>query len=565
MGIRFTNTRVLRQLLFGIVGTLALWGQSFGQTSQNLNLLFNWDDDNLPVSGSTAYNDIWGYAAGGREYAIVGTIEGFRIFDVTNPSTGVQVAAEIGASTNSLWRDMKTYQNYLYVVSDQGAASSLQIYDLSGLPSSITKVHDSQTFFSTCHNIFIDQGSGRLYAAGTTTSPSGVVILDIATDPVNPALLANFALGAYVHDCYSHNDTLVAFFGFNGIGIFDFANLAAPGMISYVGTYTEPGYAHSGWADAEFNTLYWAAETNDTGIKISDFTSGGYTGDVDGVFRSTLQGPTHTNSVPHNQLVKGDYLYISYYHDGVQIYDISDRTNPTRAAFYDTYPQNTDYSGGFSGCWGVYPFLPSGRIIATDTENGLFVFEMSNVTFPVELTDFRAEDQGDRIRLAWTTTQEVNNDFFDIEKSIDGVNFEVIDRIDGHGTTDMVHDYEAYDLNPFDGRAYYRLHQVDRDGGESYSEIVTVNRARTLQFYGIAPSPAPSGQTVRLGFDMLEQQDLEIQVVDVVGRVMYHQIHEMPSGLQSIEIPTQGWSAGTYLAKIGAGSEKFSRKFILTR
>jgi hypothetical protein len=69
---------------------------------------------------------------------------------------------------------------------------------------------------------------------------------------------------------------------------------------------------------------------------------------------------------------------VSYYHDGVQVYDISDPMNPVNIAYYDTYTQHTNYNG-YQGCWGVYPFLPSGIILASDFENGLFVLDGSSL------------------------------------------------------------------------------------------------------------------------------------------------------------------------------------------
>ena len=280
--------RKLYMLLF-----LCLWlaVDVTGQNSMNMTLLGSWDNNSLPTSGTTAFNDIWGYAANGREYAIMGSMEGFYIFDVTTPSTPTIVTFETGASNFSLWRDFKTYQNYLYAVSDQGARSSLQVYDRTNLPVSITKVYDSQTHFSTCHNIYINEESGRLYAAGTTTNTSGVVILDIQTDPANPAFLASPVFGSYVHDIYVHKDTIVAFMANSGIGMFDFANIASPSVIDLVFTYTDPGYVHSGWADQNFETLYWGTETNGTSIKTSSFKSG-YNLDVVNTFRSERLAPS---------------------------------------------------------------------------------------------------------------------------------------------------------------------------------------------------------------------------------------------------------------------------------
>jgi hypothetical protein len=78
-----------------------------------------------------------------------------------------------------------------------------------------------------------------------------------------------------------------------------------------------------------------------------------------------------TNVVPHNTHVIGNYLVTSYYTDGVTIVDASDPYNLIEVAYFDTSPQ---YEGdGYNGCWGAYPYLPSGLILATDRQNGLHV------------------------------------------------------------------------------------------------------------------------------------------------------------------------------------------------
>ena len=75
-----------------------------------------------------------------------------------------------------------------------------------------------------------------------------------------------------------------------------------------------------------------------------------------------------------------DKLYISYYEDGVQVYDVSNPAAPSRIAYYDTYEPNngTGYgsTSSFHGCWGVYPFMSSGCILATDIETGFYTLEL---------------------------------------------------------------------------------------------------------------------------------------------------------------------------------------------
>jgi hypothetical protein len=77
--------------------------------------------------------------------------------------------------------------------------------------------------------------------------------------------------------------------------------------------------------------------------------------------------------IPHNPLVACNYLYVAYYYDGLQVYDISDPLNVERVLYYDT---STEPDGpSYKGAWGVNPFLPSGNILIADMQNGLFVFE----------------------------------------------------------------------------------------------------------------------------------------------------------------------------------------------
>jgi hypothetical protein len=85
---------------------------------------------------------------------------------------------------------------------------------------------------------------------------------------------------------------------------------------------------------------------------------------------------SHPNALPHNAYWKENMAVISAYEDGVYVYDLTDVNNPKVHAFYDTYSKNADgvYSG-FHGCWGVWPYLPSGNIIASDISGGLFVMK----------------------------------------------------------------------------------------------------------------------------------------------------------------------------------------------
>ncbi|MEZ4883397.1 MAG: choice-of-anchor B family protein [Chitinophagales bacterium] len=361
---------------------LFLWSMSismFAQVSLNMELQSNWDDNTITNISGVVFNDIWGYVdESGREYAIIGSTQYTHFIDVTNPKNPIEVQ-RIAGNSNSLWRDIKTYSHYAYSVADQGAAT-LQIFDLSDLPNSVTKVYDSNEFFAQSHNIFIDEPNARLYSVGTDVDD--VVILDLSTSPESPTLLKNIDLGeGYIHDMYVRDNVGYASHIYSSkLFVYDFSDVDNPLILGSLTSYSNKGLNHSNWVSENGNILVLADETKDKAVKIIDVSDLSDIKEIS-VFKSTLEGPTHTNSIAHNPFIYGnDYVFVSYYHDGVQLFDISDPENPFQAAYFDTFSTNTNYNGS-KGCWGVYPYLPSGNIIASDMANGLFVVR---TTFPLQ-------------------------------------------------------------------------------------------------------------------------------------------------------------------------------------
>ncbi len=347
------------------------------QEMLNVTLFGSWDTDTLPTHSFGTFNDIWGYAAKGREYIFMGSAAYIHIFDVTDPSNIVLID-EIPGGDQTVWRDMKTYQDRLYAVSD-GTLEGLIIIDLSDLPNSVSKTYHSNEFFGNSHNIFIDQSTGRLY-----TSNHPMQVLDLTQDLDKPTLLASLSLpaGGGPHDLTVKNNAGFLSSGFDGLFIYDFTNLDNPLLVA---SQVTNGYNHSNWPSEDGSFLIVAEEIA-LGlplltIDLSNLASGEV--EIMKEFKFPLLAPDHLDATPHNPYILGDYAYVSYYEDGVQIFDVSDPTNPTRAAYIDTYPQNVQYNG-YAGCWGVYPFLPSGNIFASDMDNGLFSFEANLPTTGVK-------------------------------------------------------------------------------------------------------------------------------------------------------------------------------------
>ena len=353
----------------------------------NITLLDQWENPDLPDAGSLSYNDVWGYAdCAGNEYGIFGSSAFIHFFDVTDPENIVHIDSFAGGST-TIWRDMKTYENYAYAVCDN-CTEGLMIFDLSGLPETVTLVEQTTEYFDRSHNIFVDLEAGRLYAVGTNTNSGGAHIFDLNEDPGNPVLLAEPAFtGGYVHDINVVDNIAYASSGNNGLYVYDMTDPAAPVDLGTLTVYPEQGYNHSSWPTADATTLIMADETHDRGLKtvdisdLSDMT-------VQDVFRSEISAPEITGSIAHNPFIRGDYAFVSYYHDGLQVFDLSDPENVVQVAGYDTETDHEDYSG-FTGLWGTYPFLPSGTILGSDTRNGFFTFSVDSIELePMPVTLF---------------------------------------------------------------------------------------------------------------------------------------------------------------------------------
>ncbi len=359
----------------------------FAQDSLNMRKLGHWDNPEVPIESSTVglrYNEVWGWASPvtGREYAVIGATTGAYIVDVSDPTKPFQADFVPGRRGNVINRDYKSKGNYVFALADQ-ELGSLQVWDMSTLPDSVHVVYDGLISdangvdtFNLSHNMFVE--GDRLYIVTPKnlgqTIAYGYGVMDIS-NPEKPVLIKLYPESVFgrVHASYVRHDTAYIHAGGNGLFIADMHDLDNPIVLAHVQYYAYYGYNHTGWLNDEGTVYIMADETRKTPVKVMDMTD-----KTDPEFISYLyprMNLADTNSIPHNQFWVGQYGINSYYYDGVQIFDLSDPYKPQIAGYYDTYPQ--PYDGKFKGCWGVYPFLPSKRILASDMQTGLYILEFS--------------------------------------------------------------------------------------------------------------------------------------------------------------------------------------------
>lgn len=345
--------------------SLLLFALSFpcALAAQDLNVVFK---GKLVYPNKTLAN-VWGYEQNGNEYALVGAKNGLSIVDVTDPTAPDEVVLLNGVSSD--WREIKTYQHYAYVVSEGG--DGVYIVDLEGLPTPPPPA-DRHSYFGNgaingllqkAHALHVDETKGYLYVYGSHLSNNSnagkPLVFDLNADPFNPNYVGVYDppfTPKYAHDGYVDSDVMYsAHINAGKFAIVDMANKSAPITRA---TKTTPGaFTHNTWRTGDF--LFTTDEVNSsflTAYDISDF------GDVFETDR--IQSNPGSGSIVHNTHILNDYAVTSWYKDGFTIVDVSRPQNLIQTGNFDTYPN--DSGGGFSGCWGVYPYLPSGNILASN-------------------------------------------------------------------------------------------------------------------------------------------------------------------------------------------------------
>ena len=141
-------------------------------------------------------------------------------------------------------------------------------------------------------------------------------------------------------------------------------------------TYSTPGYTHQGWLSDDQQYYYINDELDDIQrtiiIDVSNLDFPTFAGEF------TSNAPT---AIDHNLYIRDGFIFEANYTSGLRIFDTCDPLNPVETGFFDTYPANDNAS--FVGAWSNYPFFPSGTVIVSNRQEGLFVLDVSAAVIPI--------------------------------------------------------------------------------------------------------------------------------------------------------------------------------------
>jgi choice-of-anchor B domain-containing protein len=368
-GGKMRGFQFLSLLIFGVLfGLPAMLSAQFNAYNVQLRA---WLD--LSRFGAQSGNDCWGYVSRtGREYALMGLNNQMAVVEITDP-TAPQIIGSIPHSS-SLWGDIKVYRDYAYVVNESGGG--IQVVDLSGVDSGQVRLVRTITSPNTSHNIAVDTRSGFLYTCGSRGGSATTVFFDL-TDPANPVEVGRWS-NAYEHDIqavtytsgpYAGRQILFGSSEGRGLDVIDVTNKSNPILLSRT-SYPNVAYAHQAWTE-DLRYLYLDDELDNINrtivFDITNLNQPIYVGEYS-------SGLTATD---HNLYIRNGIVFESDYHSGLRIFDLNvDPIHPPQVGWFDTYPE--DDGPGFDGSWSNYPYFPSGNVIISDINRGLFVVDPRN-------------------------------------------------------------------------------------------------------------------------------------------------------------------------------------------
>ena len=172
-----------------------------------------------------------------------------------------------------------------------------------------------------------------------------------------------------------------------------------------------------------------------------------------------------------------------------------------------------------------------------------------SAVLPVELVNFAAEVRNEEVFVSWQTASELHNDYFEIQRSVDGVNFEYLERVEGSGSSQEIIDYSVMDVTPLKGRSFYRLKQVDYDGTSIYSEVKSVYIDYEDWNTTIFPNPITGGE-VQFSIDSKKERETSIEVLTLDGKLVQSKEFNIVRGSNRLGINLDGFPSGVYFLSL---------------
>lgn len=240
-----------------------------------------------------------------------------------------------------------------------------------------------------------------------------------------------------------------------------------------------------------------------------------------------------------------------------------------------TAPVKTDTSNSAVNGWTVAGNLASDN--SSNRQNSHGKIKSYNLTsfsdfgigdgggaaLPIELLTFTVTMEVDKVVITWTTATEINNDFFTVERTLDGINFEEVLEMPGSGNSFEPLIYNGYDEYPLPGTSYYRLKQTDYDGQFEYSGMVELYNPyiSNVDFYVVKKI----GDNLKVTYNLIKEVKYKILIYDMMGKIISEEKLNGDLGINEHLIDISDYAAGTYFVTLTNPYEVYSENIFISR
>lgn len=390
----FCRNRTRVALASGLLFLLGGWpGHAQIPTKLNINLVSTVKPSANPLS----YGDVWGEG----DIACLGVWLGYNtynygvgIYSISNPAAPVLLSVYRASSVNDNQFELGALRNRIgyfgswsgggvHIVSLTNPASPVFLSRIGANTGTVTNG------FDRVHTLFLERD--YLYLAAHVVGITSVKVFNIA-DPFAPVFLQNIVTTntTRVHQItvgQKGASTILYTSGWGNGG-------SSPGQtdiwdVTHVGTQPAQwlgriysGYnSHSSWPTPDGNTLIVCREVAGGDVRFYDIANpAAIPSNAVPLVTITPASMGLPNDIPHNPVIVDNLLFLSWYQNGIQVFDITDRTAPVRVGFYDTYPGAATSS--FQGNWGVFPDLGLNKLLLSDIQTGLYVMDATPLLTP---------------------------------------------------------------------------------------------------------------------------------------------------------------------------------------
>lgn len=280
-----------------------------------------------------------------------------------------------------------------------------------------------------------------------------------------------------------------------------------------------------------------------------------------GLFYSNNYGDTFTKLPAFS----GEWVY------GLTVYKTNEKFF-THILYSDEYSPGVYITEDPFGNWAkVNTISDDILVVFFDEEGGMYIEVPNDKLYysayytPVELESFTASINNSEIQLLWTTSSELNNRGFEIEKKTNNSDWNKIGFIEGKGTTTETNDYTFYDKNNYTGTAFYRLKQIDFDGTAEYSETISIeiipNEYELKQNY-----PNPFNPETVIEFTIPQKEWVNLSIYNISGEIVETLINNtVDGGTHQIVFNAKDLSSGIYVCRLKTSGKTFTIKTLFLK